>query len=128
DLILQGCRADNRNSQRKLYEHFYGYAMSICLLYSKNREEAVEILNDGFLKVFNNLHQYDPNHRFKTWLRRILINTAIDYHRKNHAFPVHLELTVANGLAADEEMHMPSLSPEEDVLPVLQKLTPGYRV
>lgn len=127
ERILQGCRDGNRNSQRWLYEHFYGYAMSICLRYSKSREEAVEILNDGFLKIFNNLHQYDPGRSFKTWLRCILINTAIDYHRKRHAFPAHLELTAAEALA-DEEMPMPHLSPDEDVLPILQKLSTAYRV
>ena len=125
--ILQGCRAGNRNSQRQLYEYFYGYAMSICLRYSRCREEAVEILNDGFLKTFNRLGQYDASYPFKSWLRRILINSAIDYHRKNHALPLHLELTAAADLA-DDEMPMPHLSPDEDVLPILQQLSPAYRV
>ncbi len=125
--ILQGCRRGNRNSQRMLYEYFYGYAMSICLRYSKCREEAVEILNDGFLKAYTRIGQYDASFPFKSWLRRILINAAIDYHRKTKALPLHLELTAASDLA-DDELPMPHLSPEEDVLPILQKLSPAYRV
>lgn len=125
--VLEGCQKGNLNSQRKLYEHFYGYAMSISLRYSKGRDEAVEILNDGFLKTFNNLDKYDTAYPFKAWLRRILINTAIDYHRKNRSLTMTLDLAAAAELAA-EEMPLPKLSKEEDVLPILQKLSPAYRV
>ncbi len=126
-LILQGCRRGNRNSQRKLYEHFYGYGLNICLRYAKNREEAVEILNDAFLKMFTNLDKYDAAFPFKSWLRRILINSAIDYHRKNSKLATHLELN-AGADVAHEEMPMPALSPNEDLLPILQKLSPEYRL
>jgi RNA polymerase sigma-70 factor (ECF subfamily) len=127
NLLLQGCRRGNRNSQRKLYEHFYGYAISVCLRYSKNREEAAEILNDAFFKALTRLDQFDPAQPFKAWLRRILINTAIDYYRKNYKQPVPLELSVAMDLA-DEEMPLPQISPDEDLLPILQKLSPAYRM
>ncbi len=125
-FILEGCRQGNRNSQRKLYEHFYGYAMSLCLRYGKNREEAVEILNDAFLKAFSHLDKYDPAFAFKPWLRRILIHSAIDYHRAHHKFPEHTDLQAAAELAGDE-MPLFSLSPEEDVLPLVQALPPTYR-
>jgi len=126
-LILQGCRRGNRNSQRKLYEHFHGYGLNICLRYAKNREEAVEILNDAFLKTFTNLDKYDVAFPFKGWLRRILINSAIDYHRKNSKLVKCLEINAAREVA-HEEMPMPTLSPNEDVLPILQKLSPEYRL
>ncbi|MBC7776813.1 MAG: sigma-70 family RNA polymerase sigma factor [Phycisphaerae bacterium] len=126
-LVLQGCLKGNRNSQRRLYEQFYGYALSICLRYSKGRDEAVEILNDAFLKVFNHLDKYDTAYPFKVWLRRVLINSAIDYHRKNRNLTLTLDLASAVELAA-EEMPLPKLSKEEDVLPILQKLSPAYRV
>ena len=129
DLLptLQGCQKGDRNSQRRLYEHFYGYGMSISLRYSKNRDEAVEILNDAFLKAFNHLDQYDAAYPFKPWLRRILINAAIDYHRKNKNLTNNLDLAAAAELAA-EEMPLPKLSKDEDMLPILQKLSPAYRV
>lgn len=126
-LILQGCLNDDRNSQRRLYEQFYGYAMNICLRYSKNREEAVEILNDAFLKVFLNLGKYNPEFPFKGWLRRIIINSAIDYYRKNNKHPDCEELTPAN-VPESEEMPLPKLAGEEDLLPVLRKLSPAYRI
>ena len=78
-LLIEGCRNKNRHSQRKLYEHFYGYGMSVALRYCENREEALEIVNDSFLKVFNRLDQFDPSYPFKAWFRKIIINSSIDY-------------------------------------------------
>ncbi len=125
--VLQGCQRGNPRSQRKLYEHFYGYAMSICLRYAQHREEAVEILNDAFFKVFTHLDQYNKGYPFQPWLRRILINTAIDYHRHLHNLPVCLELREALEVVVDD-MPMPPLSEDEDVLPILQQLPPAYRI
>ncbi|MFN0034777.1 MAG: RNA polymerase sigma factor [Saprospiraceae bacterium] len=125
--VLEGCQKGDRNCQRRLYEHFYGYAMSICLRYTKGRDEAVEILNDAFLKVFKHLDQYDSAYPFKPWLRRILVNSAIDYHRKNRNLTTTLDLAAAAELAA-EDLPLPKLSQDEDVLPILQKLSPAYRV
>ena len=124
---LEGCRRGDPNCQRKLYEHFYGYAMSICLRYAKNREEAVEVLNDAFFKVFSKIDKYDTGSPFKPWLRRVLIHTAIDYHRSHHKFPGHLELQAAADVA-DDEPALPVLSPDEDVLPLLRSLSPVYRM
>ena len=57
--------------------------MSVCLRYSYSREDAIEILNDGFMKVFNNIGIYDESKPFRTWFRKILVNTAIDHYRAN---------------------------------------------
>lgn len=65
--LLAGCLRNHRQSQELLYRQFYGYAMSVCLRYSPTRESALEVLNDGFLKVFTRLEQYDPAHPFKSW-------------------------------------------------------------
>ena len=127
-LILDGCRRENRDAQRRLYEHFFGYGMSICLRYSKSRDEALEIFNDGLLKVFTRLDQFDPAFRFEGWLRSILIRTAIDYHRSQHRFPEPVGLENLAEQPDDDSTLMAILSPDEDVLPILQKLSPAYRV
>lgn len=126
-LILEGCRRGNRSSQRRLFEHFFGYGMNICLRYAKSREEAEEIMSTGFLKVFRNLDKYDPEYPFRAWLRRILINSAIDHFRANRKYPVFLELHSAADVETDE-MPLSVISPVEDVLPILQQLTPAYRL
>ena len=125
--VLAGCQRGRSGSQRKLYEHFYGYAMSICLRYTHCREEAAEILNDTFFKVLTQVDHYDPAYPFRPWLRRILINTAIDYHRRAHLLPTH-EVLDERLMVCAEEMPMPHLNDTEDVLPILQQLSPAYRL
>ncbi len=81
--VLKGCRKSDSKCQEILYRKFYAYGLSISLRYSYSREEAVEILNDSFLKVYVNISKFDTKKSFKSWFRRILINTSIDYYRKN---------------------------------------------
>ena len=127
-LLIEGCRGGNRASQMKLYEHFYSYGLSITLRYSKNREEALEILNDSFLKAFLKIDQYDSDLPFKPWLRRILINSSIDYHRKYSklneipvaAIPSEIETASHNSALDNLEF--------DDLIIVLQKLSPAYRL
>ena len=82
DTIITACKKGERRYQQFLYQRYYSFAMSICLRYSNNYQEAVEILNDGFLKVFTKLAMYNPQKSFKGWVRRIMINSAIDHYRK----------------------------------------------
>jgi len=80
--ILKGCKKGKLKYQEQLYKQFYSYGMSISLRYAYSREESLEILNDSFLKVFNNIDSFDAEKSFKAWFRRIIINTSIDYYRK----------------------------------------------
>jgi RNA polymerase sigma-70 factor (ECF subfamily) len=81
--LLVGCREMQRKIQKLLYQEFYSYGMSICLRYADNRDEAAEVLNDGFMKIFQNIKKFDLSRPFKPWLRRIMVNTAINhYHQK----------------------------------------------
>jgi RNA polymerase sigma-70 factor (ECF subfamily) len=66
-----------------LYEKYYAYGIGICYRYACNKEEAVEILNDSFMKVFDNIDKFDENQPFRPWFRKIIINRAIDYYRAN---------------------------------------------
>jgi RNA polymerase sigma-70 factor (ECF subfamily) len=86
--ILQGCLRHDRRAQKDLYVLYYGYAMSISLRYVNDEDDAINVTNDAFLKVYKNLRQYNPDQPFKPWFRRILINTAINYLRKMHQLPM----------------------------------------
>jgi RNA polymerase sigma-70 factor (ECF subfamily) len=66
-----------------LYEKYYAYGIGICYRYAFNKDEAVEILNDSFMKVFDNIDKFDENQPFRPWFRKIIINRAIDYYRAN---------------------------------------------
>lgn len=126
-LILEGCKKSNPHSQEKLYKYFYGYAMSICLRYSKSRYEAREILNDSFLKVFTKLHQYDKDFPFHSWLRRILINTAIDFYRTKQRQPLFEPIEEAHFISDDNGEDF-EINPSVNTLPIVQKLSPAYRI
>ena len=126
--LIDGCKRQQLNKQRSLYELFYGYGLCIALRYAQNREEAVEILNDAFLKVFTKLNQYNTEQPFKPWFRRILIHTAIDYHRAHHRLPKFIEIDEVAHLLISDELSFPNLSATEDVLPLVQALPPQYRL
>lgn len=126
-LIIAGCRRENRQSQRILFEHFFGYGMNICLRYTKNKEEAEEVLNNGFLKIFKHIQRYDSNYPFRTWLRQIMVNTAIDHYRANQKAPTFLELNT-DILENNEPSYNPPFLEKEDMLPIIQQLPPAYRM
>lgn len=114
-------------SQKKLYQHFFGFAMNIALRYGKNREEALEILNDGFLKVFKYIDRYDASYPFTSWLNRVMVNTGIDYFRSNKNQLQFLELNdIRLELAGTSPP--PTISSEDDMLPIIQELPPQYRI
>src|SRR6185369_11727475 len=88
-MHIERCALNSRESQKKIYTSFYGYAMAVCDRYTNNQDDAIEILNDGFLKVFKEIYRYKPAYSdvvssFKGWLRKIMVYTAIDHFRKNH--------------------------------------------
>ena len=100
--------------------------MSICLRYSKNRQEAEEIVNDGFIKILSNLDKYNVNLSFKGWLRRIMINTSIDFFRKNEKHYNSLDIVYAQNVSVSAE-GLKKLS-EEEIMNVVQNLPPSYRM
>lgn len=81
--VIEGCLKGKESAMKKFYEHFHGYALSVCLSYCENRDDALEIMNDGFMKIFKSLDKVENVERIKPWLRRIMINAAIDHFRKN---------------------------------------------
>jgi RNA polymerase sigma-70 factor (ECF subfamily) len=95
-LLIQGCKRNDRESQRLLYQHYYGFAMGICLRYCRTSDEAKEVLNDGFMKVFQKIDQYNQDTSFHGWLKKILINTAIDQYRREKKHYNHADLDSLN--------------------------------
>jgi RNA polymerase sigma factor (sigma-70 family) len=122
---IKNCLKGERSSQRLLYESFYSYAMSVCLRYSKSEEEAVEILNDGFMKVFTKISKYDTSKSFKGWLRKILINTALDHYRKNLKFYNHKSI---EGIKKTDTYNIEKELDYEDIVLLIRELSPAYKI
>jgi RNA polymerase sigma factor (sigma-70 family) len=129
---LEACSRNSRESQKTIYGSFYGYAMAICDRYTKKQDDAVEILNDGFLKVFREIHNFKPAYAdvvssFKGWLRKIMIYTAIDHFRKNqkHQLVSQLEdVTYQLPPVYDDAVNKISY---EEIIRAIQELSPAYR-
>jgi RNA polymerase sigma factor (sigma-70 family) len=126
EKVLTACMKGDRAAQKQLYQSYYGYAMSICLRYAPSSIEAEEIVNDSFLKVFNRLGQYDSSRPFRWWLRRIIINTAIDYYRSDVKNLHSLEAEEAQEINYDQDI-LSEISVEE-ILQLIQDLPPAYRL
>jgi len=124
--LLAGCLRNQRRSQELLYRQFYGYAMSVCMRYTNSRDEALDVLNDGFLKVFTRLEQYDTAQPFKGWLRRIMINTALDQYRASVRHQ-HEDLSAASH-ASTEIADAYSQLAHEELIDLIQQLSPAYRL
>ena len=123
--LLKKCLKDDRQSQKLLYENFYGYGMSICLRYAKNEDDAIEILNDGFLKVFNGLKKFDLERPFRPWFRRIVINEAINHFKKHQKRMKNELLKEAEGSNAIDDIL--SKIAYEEVVAMIQLLSAAYR-
>jgi len=124
--IIAGCIKGKMDAQKTLYKQFYAYGMSVCLRYAHNRDEAAEIMNDSFLKVFDNIGKYKQDQSFKSWFRRIIINTAIDNYRKNNKHYNHSDEEIIDSEVIDcnlvDEIDM------EGAMELLNELPEQYRI
>jgi RNA polymerase sigma factor (sigma-70 family) len=105
--------------------------MAICSLYTNNHDDAIEIMNDGFLKVFKQLHLYKPAYAdvvssFKGWLRKIMIHTAIDHFRKNHKYRLTTKIDIEFIQFASTGDVIDQMSYDE-IVRSIQNMTPAYR-
>ena len=122
--LITGCINNNRRAQEHLYKKFYGPMASICLRYTRNHEDAIEVLHNGFLKVFKNIHTYDVGRAsLYTWIRTIIINSAIDFVRQRGKFHSHIELEKVEEPAIDADAIQRMSSHE--VLLLVQQLSPA---
>jgi RNA polymerase sigma factor (sigma-70 family) len=125
--IIEGCIRGDSKSQQELFNEFADEMFGVCLYYSPNYVEAEDTLHEGFLKVFHNIKSFKGEGSFKGWIRRILVNTALEKFRKKN--PLYL---------IDDENHQPpedigqedvvSNISADDLINLIQELTPQYRM
>jgi RNA polymerase sigma factor (sigma-70 family) len=118
--IISQCKKGSLKYQELLYKQFYGYAMGISLRYSLNRDDALEVVNDAFIKVFNAINNYNGDRPFKAWFRTIVVNTAIDRRRKDLKFQMNVDLEhaapIGNSSNAIESLNA------QDILKLMKEL------
>jgi RNA polymerase sigma-70 factor (ECF subfamily) len=123
--LIKGCLKQDRKCQKLLYKAFYGFSMGICLRYASDRDEACEVMNQGFFKVFTHLDSYDTSRPFKAWLGKIMMNVSIDHYRANlkMAYTEDLEKAenISDGNMVDKNLNY------NDLLRMVQQLPQAYR-
>lgn len=132
-VILEGCKNNDRSSQQELYHLLSGYAMGICLCYAENQQEAEELLQEGFMKLYKNIQKFETNRHsdqlsaLKGWFKRILINTCIDQFRKNrHNIMTYTINEEFDRPAVNQATAIDRLSYKE-LVDAIRLLSPGYR-
>lgn len=125
-LLIQGCKRNDRESQRLLYQHMYSYAMSICMRYCYSKGEAQEVLNDGFMHVFQKIDQYNESMSFYGWVRRIMVNASIDHYRKEKKNYFHADITIQPDSEGHHVSGLDNLAHEE-LIEMISHLPPAYR-
>lgn len=123
--LLEGCRRGDRKMQQELYSRFASKMYGVCLRYASNVEEAEDILQEGFIKVFNKISSYRGEGSFEGWVRRIFVNTAIEHFRKK----IYLQPITETEENTVEGKYLSVLDnlAEKDIVQLIQQLSPGYR-
>lgn len=133
ELLVNGCVRNNRKSQEAIYKMFYGKMMAVCKRYTRNEDQAKDILQDGFIKVFKNIEKFGFNGSFEGWVRRIIVNTAIDFTRKakNDYLLMNEDQSIEDFendlLDEGEEEEYDNPLKVADVIKGMEKLSTAYR-
>ena len=120
--LIEGCISGNKKAQEKLYKQFSSFLFGVCLSYSKNRAEAEDIFQDGFVRIYQNLKQFKGDGSFEGWMRRIMVNTALERFRKNN--PLHLVedyFSFDGDIEPDDAISKISA---DDLMKLIQELSP----
>lgn len=125
--LIKACLLGDTSAQKRLYDRFSRKMMGVCIRYTGDYEEAQDVLQDAFVKLFEKLNTYNGNGSFEGWVRRIFVNTALDAYRKNKLSKQHQDIDeVGFGIASSDNIES-DLS-AQDLLKILEKIPTGYRV
>jgi|ERR1019366_611652 RNA polymerase sigma-70 factor (ECF subfamily) len=130
--IIEGCLENNRESQKALYDRFYGKMLGVCLRYSNGSDEAKEMFHEGFFKVFKNLQNFRESNSLEEWVKRMIVNASIEHIRNNKQNRLIVSTVYANKNTVKQAQNMSDDKlvlhiNKEEILKAIQQLTPGYR-
>jgi RNA polymerase sigma-70 factor (ECF subfamily) len=126
EFMLDGCLKNDAASQDALYSRFSPRMLGVCYRFAKNREDAEDMLQDGFIKVFSQMHQYRNEGALEGWIRRIIVHTCINILKKNKKFTDCVDILQASGVSIKEES-IPSVIQAKEVVECIRMLPLGYK-
>lgn len=132
--IIKGCLKGDEKCFKLLYEKYYGKMFNVCLRYSRDREEAQDVLQEGYINVFKNIHQFEFKGSFEGWMRKVVINTAINYFKKNNLRSIteyvdsSILPTIGNDSSLNDENNPINQLEAKELLLIIQTLPPIYKI
>jgi len=135
DQLIRECMDGKRKAYSQLFNQYAPVMLGVCMRYCKNRIDAEDVMQDGFIKVFSQIHKFRGDGSFEGWIKRIMINSALDNYQSNlkHAFHDDVsELTNSDDLAdhsgEDDDLPDELNIPHKKLMEMVQELPDGYRV
>jgi RNA polymerase sigma factor (sigma-70 family) len=126
EAMLKGCQENQAAAQQVLYEKYSPKMLSVCYRYARNRDDAEDMLQEGFIKVFTQIKQFRNEGVLEGWIRRIVVHTCINILKKNKKFSESVDLVHAHGIRVNEE-NIPSLLQAKQIIECIRLLPLGYR-
>jgi RNA polymerase sigma-70 factor (ECF subfamily) len=126
--VIKLCHSGDRKAQERLFSISYPLAMNVCRRYTHDLDEAKSLVNEGMLKVFTQLSKYSPELSYGGWLRKIMINTAIDHYRKAKIFQDRFRELEGENIDVYEQQNVIDKISADELLTLVQELPPAYRV
>jgi RNA polymerase sigma factor (sigma-70 family) len=126
EAILQGCLHNQPVAQRELYNRFSPKMLAVCYRFAHNREDAEDMLQEAFIKVFSQIHTFQNKGAFEGWIRRIIVHTCINHLKKNKRFNESVDIINASGVQVREES-IPSIVQAKQIVECIRLLPIGYR-
>ena len=126
ELMLHGCLHNVASAQEALYSRFSPRMLGVCYRFARSREDAEDMLQEGFIKVFTQMHQFRNQGALEGWIRRIIVHTCINVLKKNKKFTDSVDLVYASSIYLNEN-NIPSLLQAKQVVEWIRKLPLGYR-
>ena len=126
EVLLQGCIKNDATAQQELYQRYSPKMLSVCYRYAKNREDAEDMLQEGFIKVFSQITKFEKRGSLEGWILRIIVHTCINHLKKNKKFNDNVELAHAGNLVIRED-YIPSIIQAKQIVETIRTLPIGYR-
>ncbi|WP_245676498.1 RNA polymerase sigma factor [Crocinitomix algicola] len=127
EQLVKECISGNAKAQKTFYDLFARKMMGVCLRYTKDPIEAQDVLQDGFVKVFTKLPKFVNKGSLEGWVRRIMVNTALDQYRKNKKFQRDVEIDSVSFKLEKDDFIVEAMN-AEDLLKIIQSIPEGYRI
>ena len=125
--IVKGCIEGERSLQKMLYNRFAPAMLGVCMRYFRDREEAEDALQEGFIRVFTYIRSFRNEGPLEGWIRKVIINTALNYHRSNLKHYYHADVDEMDEMIEDEKM-VNDKAEVEDLMKIIHSIPAGYRL